>query len=419
MAVAVDNQLEQAIDLVLGAAGDVGRVDDAGLASMIGACGRVRSWVAAAEAACLGEVRRRKGDAAAVAAAEQRASSRRAAAAVRRSKLIDALPGVGDALASGTIDTDHVDAFGSVRSEHRDALATEAPMLLEHASKTDADAFRQRLRRWQLDRERASGESELDRQRKNRKGSVSTRADDGMGIFHFELDPIAAARVSAALAQRAEKLWRIDNKTVDNPGQRAADQGAADQGRVDQGGRSKRRSPAQRLADAFEDLTCAAGSTGDAGVADNRDDGDDGVDTSIMIVADVDTLRDGLDGKCELLNGTPLPVDEVRKLALTAKLLPAIFNSAGQPLWVGRGARLPNSAQRAAIAVRDRGCSVPGCSTPVGWCQIHHILWWSHGGPTDLDNLTTVCSRHHHMIHEDHWHISRSTDGSVTWRGPP
>jgi len=378
--------MERAFDLICRAARDVDTSTDAGLAAAVGACGRVRSWVAAVEASCLGEVRRRKGDAAAVAAAEQRASARRASAAVRRSKLLDAVPGASEALAAGAIDPDHVDAFGAVRKVHSEALAAEAPMLLEHASKVDADAFRQRLRRWQLERERTSGESELERQRKNRKGSISTRADDGMGIFHFELDPIAAARVSAALAQQAEKLWRQDNE-----------------------GEGPRRSSAQRLADAFEQLTCAAPSGGDT----------DGVDTSIMIIADLDTLRDGLDGRCELLDGTPLPVDEVRKLALSAKLLPAIFDANGQPLWIGRSARLPNSAQRAVIAARDRGCSVSGCGTPVGWCQIHHIIWWSRGGTTDLDNLTTVCSRHHHMIHEDGWHIARAPDGTVTWRGPP
>lgn len=387
MAVALDNscELEQALGLLRGAGDDdLGGLSDDGLAAVVRACGRARSWVAAIEADCLGEVRRRKGDAAAVAAAEQRSSGRRAAAAVKRSKLVGSLPGVGDALASGAIDTDHVDAFGSVRASHRDALAEDVGLLLEHASKVDADAFRQRLRRWQLERERASGESELERQRKNRKGSVSTRADDRMGVFHFELDPIAAARVAAALAQRAERLWREDND----------------------GDSGNRRSPGQRLADAFEELTCSAAGSG-------------GVDTTIMIIADLDTLRSGLVGRCELLDGTPLPVDEVRRLALSAKLLPAIFDRDGQPLWLGRSARLPNSAQRAAIAARDRGCSVPGCDTPIGWCQVHHILWWSRGGTTDLDNLTTVCSQHHHMIHKDGWHIARQPNGTITWRGPP
>ena len=38
-------------------------------------------------------------------------------------------------------------------------------------------------------------------------------------------------------------------------------------------------------------------------------------------------------------------------------------------------------------AVRDGGCAFPGCGTPSGWCDAHHIVHWNDGGPTDLDNL--------------------------------
>jgi len=387
---AVCTDIDASVTVVQQTFADVGNAGDAALAGAVASCGRLRSWLAAAEAACLGEVRRRKGDAASLAAA-QRAGARRAAAALKRSKLVDQLPGAGEALASGAIGEEHLDAFNSVRAGHRDALSDDAAELLAEASAVDADRFRQRLREWQLEQDRQKGESELERQRARRRGSVSTRPDDGMGIFHFELDSVRAARVRAALAKRAEQLWRDDNAASRQDG-------------------AKRRSSAQRLADAFEELTTSAG--GEPGT---------GVGTSIMIIADVETLRRDLadGGRCELLDGTPLPVDEVRRLALTARLLPAIFDSNGQPLWLGRSARLPNSAQRAAIAARDRGCVVGGCDAPVDWCQIHHLLWWSRGGTTDLDNLATVCSHHHHLIHEDGWRLDRSAAGAFTWRPPP
>lgn len=373
--------IDVALD-ALRAAGGPDSSDDA-LASVIAACGRVRSWVAAVEARAVSEVRRRQGDAIGVLADTQRASRRRAAATLERAKLVESVPGLEDALASGAVTADHADAFANIAAGHREALATQAPELLAEASTVDADGFRQRLRGWQAERDRQAGTSELERQRRRRCGSVTTRADDGMGIFHFELDALAAARTRAALAKRAEALWRVDNA----------------------GPPSERRTPRQRLADAFEELVCESG-TGD-------------VATSIMIVADLDTLMHGLPGRCELLDGTPMPVDEVRELALSARLLPAIFDRQGQPLWVGRSARLPNAAQRAVIAIRDRGCRVPGCDAPIEWCQIHHIIWWSNDGLTDLDNLITVCSAHHHKIHDDGWHLGLTTNGSVTWRGPP
>jgi len=132
------DDIEAAIELLRGAA--VGTASDAGLAAMVGACGRVRSWIAAVESSCVSEVRRRKGDAQAVLSAEQRGSRRQASASVRRSKLIDRLPGVGDALASGAITADHVDAFASVRSAYADALAAGVGRLLDHAAKVGADS---------------------------------------------------------------------------------------------------------------------------------------------------------------------------------------------------------------------------------------------------------------------------------------
>ncbi|MBV9952359.1 MAG: HNH endonuclease, partial [Acidimicrobiia bacterium] len=31
--------------------------------------------------------------------------------------------------------------------------------------------------------------------------------------------------------------------------------------------------------------------------------------------------------------------------------------------------------------------------------QVHHIVHWEDGGPTDTDNLCCLCRRHHRMLH--------------------
>ncbi|HSL10848.1 MAG TPA: HNH endonuclease signature motif containing protein, partial [Actinomycetota bacterium] len=46
--------------------------------------------------------------------------------------------------------------------------------------------------------------------------------------------------------------------------------------------------------------------------------------------------------------------------------------------------------------------------------QAHHIRWWSRGGSTDLENLVTVCSFHHRLVHEHGWAIA-PIDGHVEW----
>ena len=85
---------------------------------------------------------------------------------------------------------------------------------------------------------------------------------------------------------------------------------------------------------------------------------------------------------------------------------------------VGHGPQNPprHRHQRLALQVRyGNCCAVPGCDRPFEWCHIHHLDHWEHRGPTNLENLIPVCTRHHTQIHDgrlqieriasiDHWH---------------
>ena len=45
--------------------------------------------------------------------------------------------------------------------------------------------------------------------------------------------------------------------------------------------------------------------------------------------------------------------------------------------------------------------AIPGCNVHYDRCKLHHVIWWRHGGRTDLDNLLALCERHHHhKIHD-------------------
>ncbi len=49
---------------------------------------------------------------------------------------------------------------------------------------------------------------------------------------------------------------------------------------------------------------------------------------------------------------------------------PAVLNTHGQPVDVGRERRLFTGAPRTAIEIRDGGCAWPGCARPASWCQM-------------------------------------------------
>jgi hypothetical protein len=66
-----------------------------------------------------------------------------------------------------------------------------------------------------------------------------------------------------------------------------------------------------------------------------------------------------------------------------------------------------------AVAARDGGCRFPGCDRPVSWCDAHHIRWWRRLGPTELDNLTLMCNRHHHLVHRHKLHLKLLPNGEL------
>ena len=83
------------------------------------------------------------------------------------------------------------------------------------------------------------------------------------------------------------------------------------------------------------------------------------------------------------------------------------------PLSVGRAARTIPAHIRTALVVRDQGCRFPGCDRPPAWTDGHHIIHWANGGPTELDNLVSLCRMHHRRVHEEGWHIYIADGGAV------
>ena len=153
---------------------------------------------------------------------------------------------------------------------------------------------------------------------------------------------------------------------------------------------------AERYADALELLFTRTGS----GKAQS---------TTLLVIADYDAVAGHLRDS-RLADGTPLSADELMEPALEAEILPALFDTAGQPLWLGREQRDASTAQRIVLAARDRGCV--GCGAPNSFCRPHHIQYWENDGPTDLDNLCLLCGDcHHKQVHTNGGHIVQGTDG--------
>ena len=84
----------------------------------------------------------------------------------------------------------------------------------------------------------------------------------------------------------------------------------------------------------------------------------------------------------------------------------------GEPLSIGRRSRVIPAAIQRALQARDGGCRFPGC-TNHRFVDGHHIIHWSKGGETSLDNLVLLCRHHHRLVHEGGFDCRRSEDGEI------
>ena len=113
----------------------------------------------------------------------------------------------------------------------------------------------------------------------------------------------------------------------------------------------------------------------------------------------------------------PITPGTLARLACDAILQTALLAPGGAVLNLGRTVRTATLAQRRALTARDRGCIIPGCTTPPTGCDAHHLTYWRHGGSTDIDNLALLCPAHHTAVHTRTWTIH--VHDHLPWVRPP
>jgi len=379
---------------------DPRNLDDAALTSAVRSCARLRARVDAAEARLLAEFRRRRGARSAgdLLRSETHVSSRAARARVEAATVVEDRPAVAAALENGEITVEHTEHLARAAKAHE----LDEARLLSAARAEPADEFGQTVRTWMNEQDDDGGSQRAERQRAKRKACLFTRQGDGMTVLHAELDPESGAIVRHALGCLTDKLWRLEH------------------GRKPVRDRS---TPEQRMADA---VVALAGNRADDRSDVGSDDRSDGPAAavaafmtmampSVLVTVDYDAIAGRLAGG-RLSDGSAISADAARRMSCDAEILPIVLDGASQPLELGRNRRLPSPGLKRAVIERDRTCRC-GCGTPPEWCQIHHIIHWSHFGPTNLDNLVLVCSHAHHQLHEGGWVATRG-EGGYTVRPP-
>jgi len=137
----------------------------------------------------------------------------------------------------------------------------------------------------------------------------------------------------------------------------------------------------------------------------------------IVVHVDLETLREGGAGRCELEDGPSLAAETVRRLGCDASVVSIVESEQGEPLNVGRKTRTIPPGIRRALNARDRGCRFPGC-TNTRYVDAHHVQHWVQGGETKLSNLVNLCKFHHRQVHEGRVVIEPLDDGALRFLRP-
>jgi len=166
------------------------------------------------------------------------------------------------------------------------------------------------------------------------------------------------------------------------------------------------------------------------GVLDNGLPSDKGIRPHLAVNVDVETLRLAVRGDRAtsappaFLSGYgTIGRDLVSRLACDSAIsvvLTETTDAAGRypyrhVLDVGRTERLATAKQRLAVLIQQNfRCANPGCTNT--YLEIHHIVSWLDGGPTDMHNLCGLCVPCHHLVHAGQLICSKDAGGALTFR---
>jgi len=335
---------------------------DAEVLRAVGDCDAVDAW----NTECLG----------AVSWLATHASLVRGAAArlVRTARFLRRHPHTAKALDAGDVSVPHVELLAAAVRRRDDLYDEHETVLLDAAATVAAQDFPKVTRSWA-----ALADDELARRDAafgfDQRGFTLSPTTGGSAVSGF-LDPEASALVHSVFDEVQPPDGALDTRTR-----------------------------AQRHADALM-LLCERARGGQ--VPDSRPI------AGVEAVFDHDVLGDraGSDAlRCEIEGFGPIPRSTLERLLCDCALGRVVMKGRSQLLDLGRPTRIVPDRLRRAIVLRDEHCQFPGCRAPASWCDAHHLIWWTRGGDTSLDNCALLCRRHHVAVHEGGWKLERGPNG--------
>ena len=312
---------------------------------------------------------------------------------IERGRTLTVLPAIEAAVRAGDVSAGHVDvatrALRQVDERHRPELASIIDGLVGDARSLPPNEFERRLK---AEVRRLQGDDSARQKRSIRWRSWVERIS-GMFRGDFACDSLNAVKIDKRIQDEVDRLFaeRVPDECPDDPVEK------------------------QKYLAGLAVISLLLGNGGGVGKPE--------------LVVVFDATQVDADGKPTVDWGLPvdLPEDVLRDVAARAKThVVAVWPPAD--LDLARRQRLASAAQRRVLRALYPTCAIPGCDVRFSRLRMHHVWWWEHGGPTDLDNLLPICSRHHHAVHDRGWQLKllpdrtlevTMPDGTTMETGPP
>ena len=158
----------------------------------------------------------------------------------------------------------------------------------------------------------------------------------------------------------------------------------------------------QRRADAFVALVTSSG----AGTSD----------TTLVVHASIAALTED-SGSATIAGRPTVHPETARRLCCDSKIRTVVDGGNGT-IGIGGTSRVVPGWLRAEVLERDgHRCTFSGCEAK-SFLHVHHVVHWVRGGLTELDNLITLCTFHHKLIHEFGWSVTLDHRQRPMWFRP-
>ncbi len=365
---------------------------------------RLKSWVEGREVAFAQQIANVSSFPEKSLAEASNTSLRHGGRLLKRAATAGDVPAFGRSLDSGRVSGEHVDvltrALRELEPAARAKLIDQGEHLVKLAEHSTADEFarsvRQEARRLEAD---GDGLERLERQRRDIRCNCWTDKETGMGRWSVTLDPATWVSLEGRLDAQVEAMFHDAH-------------------------------PEGCPTDPFEKQSFLRAH---ALLALLNGEGLRVGRPEIVVVEDFTNPRP--DGRPTLDWGADvdLPAEFLEAVRPTARVYSitvrnGVVIDAPGALNLGRTTRLANRAQRRALRGLYSTCAIPGCCVRYSRTKLHHVIWWRHGGRTDLENLLPICEIHHQKIHNNGWLISLGSnreltiafpDGEIMTTGPP